>query len=292
MLGKLLKYDLRSAGRFWWIAMLTMIGASFSTSVSYRLYLELSMSQAYLSGENNVLIALAMMALNIISIISLVVIGASLIFVAVLIYVRYYKHLFTDEGYLTFTLPVSRKQIYFSKLVNAGLWLMLSELVLFACAMVMLVIVIPSYGKGIIAFDTLEGMLDTFVNSFKERGGWMILQGILGVLLAFAATMLSVGVVYFCITLGATVAKRAKIIVGIGTYYLIDVVTRIFGTALGIVPMVWVIVILIKFSETNIHLFNGATSIMMLMLFAIVSLLAAFFHCLTLNILERKLNLA
>ena len=292
MLGKLLKYDLRSVGRFWWIAMLTMIGASFSTSVSYRLYLELSMSQAYLSGENNVLIALAMMALNIISIISLVVIGASLIFVAVLIYVRYYKHLFTDEGYLTFTLPVSRKQIYFSKLVNAGLWLMLSELVLFACAMVMLVIVIPSYGKGIIAFDTLEGMLDTFVNSFKERGGWMILQGILGVLLAFAATMLSVGVVYFCITLGATVAKRAKIIVGIGTYYLIDVVTRIFGTALGIVPMVWVIVILLKFSETNIHLFNGATSIMMLMFFAIVSLLAAFFHCLTLNILERKLNLS
>ena len=292
MLGKLLKYDLRSVGRFWWIAMLTMIGASFSTAVSYRLYLEISMSQAYLSGENNVLIALAMMALNIILIISLVVIGASLIFVAVLIYVRYYKHLFTDEGYLTFTLPVSRKQIYFSKLVNAGLWLMLSELVLFACAMVMLVIVIPSYGKGIIAVDTLESMLDTLVNSFKERGGWMILQGILGVLLAFAATMLSVGVVYFCITLGATVAKRAKIIVGIGAYYLIDVVTRIFGTALGIVPMVWVIVILLKFSETNIHLFNGATSIMMLMLFAIVSLLAAFFHCLTLNILERKLNLS
>ena len=292
MLGKLLKYDLRSVGRFWWIAMLTMIGASFSTAVSYRLYLEISMSQAYLSGENNVLIALALMALNIILIISLVVIGASLIFVAVLIYVRYYKHLFTDEGYLTFTLPVSRKQIYFSKLVNAGLWLMLSELVLFACAMVMLVIVIPSYGKGIIAVDTLESMLDTLVNSFKERGGWMILQGILGVLLAFAATMLSVGVVYFCITLGATVAKRAKIIVGIGAYYLIDVVTRIFGTALGIVPMVWVIVILLKFSETNIHLFNGATSIMMLMLFAIVSLLAAFFHCLTLNILERKLNLS
>ena len=120
----------------------------------------------------------------------------------------------------------------------------------------------------------------------------MILQGILGVLLAFAATMLSVGVVYFCITLGATVAKRAKIIVGIGAYYVIDVVTRIFGTALGIVPMVWVIVILLKFSESNIHLFNGAMSIMMLMFFAIVSLLAAFFHCLTLNILERKLNLS
>ncbi len=292
MLGKLLKYDLRSVGRFWWIAMLTMIGASFSTAVSYRLYLELSMSQVYLSGENNVLIALAMMALNIISIISLVVIGASLIFVAALIYVRYYKHLFTDEGYLTFTLPVSRRQIFFSKLVNAGIWLLLSELVLFACAMVMIVIVIPSYGKGIIAVDTLRSMIQSILDDFRNLGFWMVLQVILSVLVTVSATMLSVGVVYFCITLGATVAKRAKIIVGIGTYYLIDVVTRIFGTALGIVPMVWVIAVFLKFSETNIHLFNGATSIMMLMLFAIVSLLAAFFHCLTLNILERKLNLS
>ena len=292
MLGKLLKYDLRSVGRFWWIAMLTMIGASFSTAVSYRLYLELSMSQVYLSGENNVLIALAMMALNIISIISLVVIGASLIFVAAIIYVRYYKHLFTDEGYLTFTLPVSRRQIFFSKLVNAGIWLLLSELVLFACAMVMIVIVIPSYGKGIIAVDTLRSMIQSILDDCRNRGFWMVLQVILSVLVTVSATMLSVGVVYFCITLGATVAKRAKIIVGIGTYYLIDVVTRIFGTALGIVPMVWVIVILLRFSESNIHLFNGAVSIMMLMLFAIVSLLAAFFHCLTLNILERKLNLS
>ena len=292
MLGKLLKYDLWSVGRFWWIAMLTMIGASFSTAVSYRLYLELSMSQVYLSGENNVLIALAMMALNIISIISLVVIGASIIFVAALIYVRYYKHLFTDEGYLTFTLPVSRRQIFFSKLVNAGIWLLLSELVLFACAMVMIVIVIPSYGKGIIAVDTLRSMIQSILDDCRNRGFWMVLQVILSVLVTVSATMLSVGVVYFCITLGATVAKRAKIIVGIGTYYLIDVVSRVLGTALGIVPMVWVIVILLRFSESNIHLFNGAVSIMMLMLFAIVSLLAAFFHCLTLNILERKLNLS
>ena len=54
MLRKLLKYDLRSVGRVWWIAMLTLIGASFSTSISMRLYLELSNSQAYLSGSNNV----------------------------------------------------------------------------------------------------------------------------------------------------------------------------------------------------------------------------------------------
>ena len=292
MLGKLLKYDLRSVGRFWWIAMITMIGASFSASISMRLYLEMSISQSYWASETNVMISLAMAALYLIFIISLVAMGACFLFVAILIYVRYYKHLFTDEGYLTFTLPVSRKQIFFSKLVNAGLWLVLSEIVLFACVMVMLVIVMPTYGKGVIATETLNDIIKGFVKSFESRGIWMILQGILVVLSVVSATMLSVGVVYFCITLGATVAKRAKIIVGIGAYYVIDVVSRVLGTILGVVPMVWIIVALTQFSETNLHLFNGAMTVMLLIFFAAVSLLAAFFHCLTLNILERKLNLA
>ena len=292
MLRKLLKYDLKSVGRFWWIAMITMIGASFSAAVSYRLNVEITFKQALQSGETNILISLALMALSLIFIISLVAMGACFLFVAILIYVRYYKHLFTDEGYLTFTLPVSRRQIFFSKLVNAGLWLVLSEIVLFACIMVMLVIVMPTYGKGVIATETLNNMIKGFVKSFESRGIWMIVQGILCVLSVVSSTMLSVGVVYFCITLGATVAKRAKIIVGIGTYYVINVVSRVLGTILGVVPMVWIIVALLQFSETNLHLFNGAMTVMLLIFFTAVSLLAAFFHCLTLNILERKLNLA
>lgn len=292
MLGKLLKYDLKSVGRFWWIAMITMIGASFSGSVSMRLYLEISSSQAYLSSGNNVLINLAMAALYLIFIISAVAMGACFLFVAILIYVRYYKHLFTDEGYLTFTLPVSRRQIFFSKFVNAGLWLVLSEIVLFACIMVMLVIVMPTYGKGVIATETLNNMIKGFVKSFESRGIWMIVQGILCVLSVVSSTMLSVGVVYFCITLGATVAKRAKIVVGIGAYYLINTGSRILATVLGVVPMVWVIMALILFSDTTPFMFDGAVSLMLTIFFAALSLLAAFFHCLTLNILERRLNLA
>ena len=120
----------------------------------------------------------------------------------------------------------------------------------------------------------------------------MIVQGILCVLSVVSSTMLSVGIVYFCITLGATVAKRAKIIVGVGAYYLIDMVSRSLGTVLGVVPTVWVIMALIIFSETDVFVFNSVISLMMTIFLAILSLLAAFFHCLTLNILERKLNLA
>ena len=153
MLGKLLKYDMRSVGRFWWIAMLTMIGASFSAALSLRFYLEMMMSEMYWASSNNFWIALGMTVSYIIFLISVIAIGVCIMFVAVLIYVRYYKHLFTDEGYLTFTLPVSRKQIFFSKLVNAGFWMILSEAVLLVCGLIIFVIAMPSYGKGILAIS-------------------------------------------------------------------------------------------------------------------------------------------
>lgn len=42
--------------------------------------------------------------------------------------VRFYKTMYTDEGYLTHTLPVSKHQILVSKILNSGLWYVLMDL--------------------------------------------------------------------------------------------------------------------------------------------------------------------
>ena len=39
---------------------------------------------------------------------------ASAVVTELLVFVRFYKNFFTDEGYLTFTLPVSRKDLLLS----------------------------------------------------------------------------------------------------------------------------------------------------------------------------------
>ena len=44
--------------------------------------------------------------------------------VIILMY-RFYKNKFTDEGYLTFTLPVNSHQIFLSSLLNMLIWLMI-----------------------------------------------------------------------------------------------------------------------------------------------------------------------
>lgn len=40
----------------------------------------------------------------------------------IIIGVRFYKNLFSDEGYLTLTLPVTRGQLLLSKTLSAGIW--------------------------------------------------------------------------------------------------------------------------------------------------------------------------
>lgn len=46
---------------------------------------------------------------------------------------RFYRNLFTDEGYLTLTLPVTANQIVLSKTLAGALWLLIDFLVVGAC---------------------------------------------------------------------------------------------------------------------------------------------------------------
>ena len=287
MLGKLLKYDMRSVGRFWWIAMLTMVGMSFCAAGSLRVYREI-----LVRPEPPDYYVFQMLA-YVLFLLSVVAIGLCMIVVAILIFVRYFKHLFTDEGYLTFTLPVSRKQIFLSKMLNALIWICLSGIILAFCALLIYLISIPTRGEGLLALDIIEDCLKGIAREFEQRGFWMIVQFVILNLISVAWIALSVSVVYFCITFGATVVKRAKVVVGIGTYYLLNVISNVVMSIFGTASLLFLGVGLINsLIEASSDALNGAITLILLIIFAAVASLASFFYCLTLNILERKLNLA
>ena len=55
-------------------------------------------------------------------ILSVFVISAYVIVINLFVYIRLYKHFFSDEGYLTFTLPIKRSTLLRAKSVNAMIW--------------------------------------------------------------------------------------------------------------------------------------------------------------------------
>ena len=124
MLGKLMKYEVRSCGRiffpFYIVVLIFSIVASLF--INFDNY-EHDFSVLYLVGF------LAIFALFV----------AAIVLTILLIVQRFNKSLLEDEGYLMFTLPVSQKSLVLSKFLTSLLFIILTSIVGMICISLVLV---------------------------------------------------------------------------------------------------------------------------------------------------------
>lgn len=220
MIGKLLKYDLRSLYKVIFFISSAAIVSSVIGGFALR-HLNCYKSQyEYLTEAERIGMSIA----NFIFVVSVLALIATMLVITVLVFLRFYKNLYTDEGYLTFTLPASHKDILLSKTANAVIWSTYQTLLLVVC---------------VFLYDLICGKVETVWNiillllewGFEAAGAWMAVYLIFGVVATFGFLVFSVCLIQFCITVGALLARRAKLIVGIATYYAIS-------TVLNLIPMV------------------------------------------------------
>ena len=98
MLRKLIKYDLAFIWRWWRIIAAILLGASLIGALLLRGTL------ASADKLQDVLVVICVLYF----IPCLLAIGAGTLATSVLLYWRFYAHFYSDQGYLTFTLPVKR----------------------------------------------------------------------------------------------------------------------------------------------------------------------------------------
>ena len=137
---------------------------------------------------------------------------------------RFYKNKFTDEGYLTFTLPVKTHQILGATWLNMLIWTVISALVVLLCVAVMLV--------GATSGVRLPGE-DIWTDAFAYYGdAFDVINGYAGltVLSAVVEWLLAPLIAMTCITIGAVAAKKHKILVAIAVYYGYSMVSGIVST--------------------------------------------------------------
>ena len=179
-----------------------------------------------------------------------------------LILQKYYKSMFTDEGYLTFTLPVSTDQLLLAKIISGFVW--------FAISLVALII--PAY---IISLMLFNGRIIKF---FQEASLSVTPISVLSDLIFGIVNILSNLLIYYtAITIGAVIAKKHKILTAIGILYLINIIKSIVSSIL-MLP----------------HMLNGLDDFMLFdslieFIINIVFIVAAYF--VTRYIIENKLNL-
>ncbi len=271
MFGKLLKYDFTHYLKLWIIGAVTVIAMSFVGGFC--------LSQlGWLYRTNNTFIALIFTLAVIITVVSFI---AFSILTTVLICMRYAKNCFSDQGYLTFTLPAKKSTIFNAKFINGIIYYIMCVAIEIICFLIFLGIGIKNF------MYELSDFIYFFLYIFSpfNLGIYFWFYLIIGIVLLILSCLFSVSMIYFCITFAGTKVRKNKVLAGIGIYYL-------FSIILGIVSQLASYLLIFVLQGRDYNLNNEAVIVLLLLLavwlFGAVS--ALYFS--QLHMLDKKLDLA
>lgn len=143
---------------------------------------------------------------------------------------RFYKNLYTAEGYLSFTLPVTEAQHLWVKLLTA---MMFEGIALFCCFVSFLIATAGEVGAEI--FKASDYIIDEAAAEVDAHIYFYILEFVLLFISALASTLL---IYYSCISLGQ-LAKKNRVAAAFGVYGIYYVIMQILSTVLIVtVPFV------------------------------------------------------
>ena len=202
MLGKLLKHEFRATSR-----VLPVLYGISALSVLlcflfHRLHIDL------LTGTT-----------GIISIVGLV---AVMLLTIVLIISRYYKSMYSNEGYLSGTLPVSNNMMIFSKALVAFVWVALSALI----CLFLLIAFVSIFSDPLDMLRAIGQLIGSYTLA-KQAIVFFMVIGILESLYFIAG-------VYFAITLSNTPPFQKM---GIGGAVVIYIVYYTIASVIGVLFM-------------------------------------------------------
>lgn len=279
MFGKCLKHEFRATKR----QLLPLFIAMFAVSSLAGIFLGIGERLPY--NEES----LALTTINeILAVLFVIALFALVIAVSIVAFVmiirRFYASFFTDEGYLTFTLPVTVNQHIMSKFVTAYVWEALSVVVSIVCVFVMGFFAVLIGGVNEDADVVVEEGFNTFSYIFDMLGveapsSFLPVAIVLSVVYTILSAAVSIFMVYLSISFACMLAKKHRVICGIVAYYIINM---IFSTATSIVQSV------IAFTMSDVF-YSFIVLLALYNVLAVIQIIVCYIG--TKWILSKKLNL-
>lgn len=216
MLKKLLKYEWRDTRKLLLpmnlvIILITLIGC-------------ILLSTSIFDTSTGFLIAAPLLVLYLLAVIAFSF--TTLIY----IYVRFYKNLFTAEGYLMHTLPVTRTQLFHSKLIMGYFWFFLNSL--------LTALSTGALGAATGFHAATTEMVDEVNISFAEIFGCSPAVLLFwGLLTLIVSSLSSVLMGYVSVLLGQRM-ERNKLAAAVGFYFGIYMVIQIVSSLAMMLPII------------------------------------------------------
>lgn len=277
----LLKYDFKYIWRIWWIAALVSVASTVlgCFSIKRSICPPDIFDTSFTKSVQGVIDGLSISGI-IVYVITLVLF---VLLIELLIMYRYYKNLFTDEGYLTFTLPVKENTILASKTISGVIWYLVTCVAIIILGGFGLLFSTRCYAND---WGEVFMSLGEALHSFNmETEGFAPLYLFEIVLAIIFSTTFNIMLGYISITIGSIIAKKNKLLAGVGVYFAICIVLSLFSNIVGMVGLFNMDYV------TNLE----ASKIIALILLAVIVFLAAvsaIAYFLNLKLLEKKLNLS
>lgn len=248
MLGKLLKNEWKDTCKIGCLMLIVLVGVTFLGWLAFRspMWQEMANDNYYYQAAYGVNI------LNIASVCTLMLYAVMLVAVSVGIIaylgVRFYRTMYTDEGYLTHTLPVTEGQLLFTKTFISGIWMLIISLGLilsvFALMAFMISAMLPS-GYSLSDFwrefqEVYETELkDIFIMIEKEMGMNFRAYWIYMIASMILSSFISVMTLFGAISMGQLFTKH-RVLMAIASYIAISMFKGIFTSIIeGIVTSVY-----------------------------------------------------
>lgn len=207
MVRKLIKYDFRSFFRLLFPVQLILIGIALTNRLV----------QLFETSDSFVYSATFVSSL-VIYIISIFVL---LVMTLVISIVRFYQGMYSNEGYLSHTLPVTPTQHLFAKLLISMLFYLGAY-----CAIFLSFIVITFGDVNIEIFKAAGYLMKDFFTNLGFEGAMYVLEFLLVLLLSHVGSLL---LIFFCISVGQLVSRK-RILLAFGVYFGLYVIKQIIST--------------------------------------------------------------
>lgn len=154
---------------------------------------------------------------------------------AILIFYRFYRSIFTDEGYLTMTLPVGTHALLLGKMFAAAL-LLFGVILAFGIAY-LFVFILPDLFY-MLQMGWLDGLYDELLTMLPSCDFGDLSVSVLYFLALLASAVKALVLLFAAITLGATALKKAKLLGAFLFVFLISFADGILSTFTLLIPSI------------------------------------------------------
>ena len=286
MLGKLISHEWKDT----WKLMTILNGAVIVLSVLGMFFAATGNLTDIFNREDVTSVWVFVMYISFIMVYILGIIALS-VGTTLYFYVRFYRNLYTDQGYLMHTLPVTEHELILSKAIVAFIWKAVSVLVV-GLGIGAIVLTFAGTAEDIFREILPYGheMFDEYVDQvYGGNAGLFLLYVIVMFITGIGSIIYSIFLGYVAISLGQQ-AKKNKVLASVGIFFGINIAVSIVTNMIS--QMLMFLMMRISMNDDYIPGRAGAFSLGLSFFMALtICALAAVFYSVTHRVMSKRLNL-